>query len=179
MKFTGERIVPWNAESRVAMQRHVMRYAWAMNYCEGKRVIDLGCGCGYGAFMLSWIAEGVVGVDADPETIGFAQFNYDAQNLVYGFCDLERDLPPMGDVYVAFEVLEHLDNPGKLLQHIHGPLLWSVPMLEVNSYHRHVYDMARAIEEIGSVTHAQTKDGLIVRVEDARYPAHNVLGVRR
>ena len=53
----NERWAPWsNGLPAEVATAHVMRYAWALQFVEGKRVVDLGSGAGYGAFMLSWQA---------------------------------------------------------------------------------------------------------------------------
>src|ERR1700754_3634481 len=35
------------------------RYVWTMPRLDGKRVVDIGCGTGYGAHLMSWVADSV------------------------------------------------------------------------------------------------------------------------
>jgi SAM-dependent methyltransferase len=93
---------------------HVTRYSWALPACEAKRVVDLGCGIGYGTVILSSLAREVVGVDVSPDAIEAAKRLYPAVD--YRVIDLiSGDLPP-GDVGVCFEVLEHLPRPERALE---------------------------------------------------------------
>lgn len=105
----AERTVPgdtlgWN------MGQHVARYAWAMEACEGRSVVELGCGNGYGSYLLSWVAAQVTGLDIDHETVAAAQRTY--QGPAYQTADITQinDLPD-ADIAVCFEVLEHLADP--------------------------------------------------------------------
>ena len=47
MHYT-ERMVPGEAHARVFWE-HVERYRFAKNFVQGKRVLDIACGEGYGA----------------------------------------------------------------------------------------------------------------------------------
>ena len=58
LNFTGERIVPQadNCEPLFALkmyQEHTARYLFAAQASTGKRVLDVGCGVGYGAHLLA------------------------------------------------------------------------------------------------------------------------------
>ena len=64
LEWTKERVIPWcEAIHPRIMHCHIMRYAWATRLAAGRSVCDLGCGVGYGTFMLSWVAKQAVGVD--------------------------------------------------------------------------------------------------------------------
>jgi 2-polyprenyl-3-methyl-5-hydroxy-6-metoxy-1,4-benzoquinol methylase len=162
MKYTGERVVPWNPATGWIMQRHTMRYAWAMGFCQGKAVIDLGCGTGYGTYILSWTAKDVTGLDVDYMSIEFARANFRADNIRYQPWDITDVLRHFTtDVWVAFEVLEHLDDPLQLVANLSGLLLWSVPLHDGSQFHKRVYNEATARREFGGRTWWQTSDGLI------------------
>src|SRR4029450_12344424 len=66
--FTGERFVPGLGGTRLAYE-HLHRYAFARQFVSGRRVLDLGCGLGYGAELLAPSAHEVVSLDRDHETI--------------------------------------------------------------------------------------------------------------
>lgn len=52
IEWTGERCVPWAKDLQVIYE-HYHRYAFALRFTEGKRVLDLASGEGYG-----WCATG-------------------------------------------------------------------------------------------------------------------------
>ena len=67
MKFTGERYMPTEAgEIRL---EHVHRYAVALAWARGKRVLDVACGEGYGTRLLATVAESVEGVDISADAV--------------------------------------------------------------------------------------------------------------
>ena len=51
MEFTGERVVPGQTDVDL-MNEHLARYGFAESLVAGKRVLDAGCGVGYGAARL-------------------------------------------------------------------------------------------------------------------------------
>jgi methylase of polypeptide subunit release factors len=61
-EFTGERVIPGQVETDL-WNEHFSRYAFATLFASGKRVLDLGCGSGYGSAELARTAESVIGVD--------------------------------------------------------------------------------------------------------------------
>jgi SAM-dependent methyltransferase len=61
------------------MVSHKTRYEFASRFVEGKRVLDVGCGSGYGAQMLLDAgAKKVVGIDIDKEALTFAKKYFNA-----------------------------------------------------------------------------------------------------
>jgi len=188
MKFTGERVVPWDDGMRAwswVLRDHLARYLWAMNWVSGKDVVDLGCGTGYGTFMLSWVAASIVGIDVDQETIGFATSHFRAPNVKFCVGDLndtEGDFAfriPDAQVYVAFEILEHLACPEMTVVdkvRSKGILLWSIPVNDPGQFHKHVYSAeAAALLVPGSAIWHQYADGQISLPIPGRQPKY-VLG---
>ena len=167
LPYTGERAVPWEpATGAHIMRAHVARYAWALQYAAGRRVVDLGCGAGYGAFMLSWVAESVLGVDVSAEAIAFARERFPAGNLRFEVADLTEGVPPVehavgADLYVAFEFLEHIDDPAALLNSLPAPLLWSIPIDDGSRYHKRPYTAGRIVALMGSIGWMQCGQGEI------------------
>jgi 2-polyprenyl-3-methyl-5-hydroxy-6-metoxy-1,4-benzoquinol methylase len=111
--FTGERL-PGGGEQEfsVDLERHLAAYRWAATKAQGKRVLDAGCGEGYGAALLAGHATSVVGMDR-AEPVATAQARHRAPNLEYRIADLER-LEALGeqfDLVVSFQVIEHLPDP--------------------------------------------------------------------
>lgn len=101
---------------------HIQRYEFALSYCRGKRVLDAGCGTGYGAhFLAANGAKSVLAVDISDEALAEAKQRYKADALSYEHRDVESlgDDPALTgkfDVIVNFENLEHLHNPTQLVK---------------------------------------------------------------
>ena len=108
-EFTGERVIPGQVETDL-WNEHFSRYAFATDFAAGKRVLDLGCGSGYGSAELAKIAQSVDGVDVSAEAIEFAKAHYPASNLSFSqYSCLQLPWPAASfDLITAFEVIEHL-----------------------------------------------------------------------
>lgn len=105
---------------------HLGRYALARTLVQGRRVLDIACGEGYGAFLLrSWGAASVLGVDNAPEAIAEARRHFADETIGYLCCDaldLPRQLEADArfDLIVAFETIEHLPDPAAFLRMLAG-----------------------------------------------------------
>ena len=109
-----ERLVAEHGDG-YAMADTLNRYVWTLPHLDGRRVVDLGCGSGYGAHVVSWVADGVTGLDFSPEAIAYAKAHY--PGVDFRVADLTRgDALPPGDVGLCFEVLEHLPDPDRAMR---------------------------------------------------------------
>jgi SAM-dependent methyltransferase len=110
-EFTGERVIPGQVDPDL-MNEHLARYAFAARLTRAKRVLDAGCGAGYGSAELAKTAIAVLGVDQSPDAVGFAREHYRLPNLNF-VCGSVGALPHADasfDLVVAFEVIEHLER---------------------------------------------------------------------
>lgn len=99
---------------------HVHRYELATELCRGLRVVDLGCGTGYGSEILSRESSFVLGVDLDEETIEGAREQLGRPDRlefeVADANDFMRDrLRDRFDAIVMLETLEHLSDVDEAL----------------------------------------------------------------
>ncbi|WP_321952390.1 methyltransferase domain-containing protein [Paraburkholderia bannensis] len=107
-EFTGERYLPGVAGP--IQYEHYHRYLFSALLCEGKEVLDIASGEGYGSAVLAQSAKSVVGVDIDPKAVENARARYgDRANLRYEHGSATAiPLPDASvDILNSFETLEH------------------------------------------------------------------------
>jgi len=91
--------------------RHLSAYALlAEPLVANKKVLEIGCGSGYGADYLSKSASSVIGVDISPGGIAGCQDKYGKENLDFVEADGLKLPFESGsfDVVVSFQVIEHI-----------------------------------------------------------------------
>lgn len=109
MDDTGERLIPESADPDLRNE-HVARYRFAEPLAAGARVLDAGCGTGYGAALLAKRAAFVCAMDRSREATRNGRDAYPEVWFARGDC---ARLPfPDGqfDLVVGFEVIEHLED---------------------------------------------------------------------
>ncbi len=113
--FMQERYVP-GTWSKVAEYEHVPRYALASTFVEKKRVLDFGCGTGYGAAMLAHTATSVCGLDIDTDAIAWAQSQHREARINFHQSSTFGDNLPSSsfDVATCFEMIEHVDHASQI-----------------------------------------------------------------
>lgn len=117
-EWTGERLET-HIQTRDTVD-HLHRYAIALNYVEGKTVLDIASGEGYGSNLLCKSAKFVYGVDIDEMTVREAQQKYQAENLEYRVGSTDAIPLESGtvDVVISFETIEHHDKHEEMLLEI-------------------------------------------------------------
>jgi 2-polyprenyl-3-methyl-5-hydroxy-6-metoxy-1,4-benzoquinol methylase len=144
----AERFVPEEMGGTLIEAEHQARYRLALNLVPGRRVLDAGCGVGWGSELLRLAgAESVVGVDLSEDALADARRRAPACEFVPG--DLQKLPFEDGefDVVVCMEALEHTMDTGSALDELarvlrpDGILLVSSPNPGVyeagNPFHLH------------------------------------------
>lgn len=101
---------------------HLAAYDFAGKLAAGRRVLDLGCGTGYGsAHLLAAGAAAVVGVDPDAASIAYATRRFGGPRLRFVRGQAEALPATLSaaeekfELIVAANVLAHLAAPGEAL----------------------------------------------------------------
>ncbi|WP_308389701.1 methyltransferase domain-containing protein [Acidithiobacillus sp. AMEEHan] len=155
VEFSGEKIVPGakNCEPKFSekmFQEHIARYIFASAFVKGKRVLDVGCGVGYGAHHLAVNgAESVLAFDISADAINHARENYAHPNVEFAVASAtEFDFGQCFDVVTCFELIEHVDAQAEVVRRIRvslkgdGVLLMSTPRALVRKrthFHTHEF----------------------------------------
>lgn len=132
-KTTGERLE--TAVFNLTTIEHLHRYAIAVDLINGKKVLDIACGEGYGSNLMAENAEQVTGIDLDRAVIEKAKKKYTRSNLL--FCQGSTSHIPGADncfdIVISFETLEHVEEQEQFFAEIKrvlkpgGLLLISTP----------------------------------------------------
>ena len=102
---------------------HMARYALALPFVQGRHVLDVACGEGYGAWaLLQAGAARIEAVDFSDEAIGKAKITFKNANLKFQVADAETIdgiFPQLTfDVVISCETIEHLHDPVRFLRAI-------------------------------------------------------------
>lgn len=153
LEHTGERFIPGQTHSILTHAFHISRYQYALESAEGKTILDVGCGAGYGTAMLANVAQIAFGCDISYSAIQFAAQEYSKNNLHFSQMDCQQLGFPASkfDLVISFEMIEHILGQKQLLAEIKrvlkpdGTLIISTPektkynelhyMAKPNEYH--------------------------------------------
>lgn len=168
VEFTGERVVPGQVNDDL-WSEHFARYAFARRYAQAKRVLDAGCGTGYGSAELAQCAAEVTGLDVSADAVEYASVNYPLPGLrfIASSCTAVPFAPDSFDLIVAFEVIEHLahyraflDESARVLTR-DGLFIVSSPNKTYyestraeagpNPFHEHEFEAAEFVQELERV----------------------------
>lgn len=111
LPLTGERTAPGIPEENYWFRRHEIAYEFAAARVAGRRVLDAGCGEGYGTQILARTAREVVGVDLEGDVVARAAGRYPSAS--FEPADLEALPYPDAsfEAVVSLQVVEHMRDP--------------------------------------------------------------------
>jgi ubiquinone/menaquinone biosynthesis C-methylase UbiE len=145
-EFTGERVIP-GAVNPDLWAEHLARYSFAAQFSAGNRVLDAGCGTGYGCAELAPDAALVAGIDVASDAIGYARGHSALPNVRYAQASASAIPFAAGSFHLvtAFEVIEHLTDWRALLAEARR-VLDSNGIFLVSTPNRLYYAESRALE---------------------------------
>jgi len=180
LEFTGEFLVPGQSPAHLE-EDHLERYRFARGFADGRRVLDIACGAGYGSLMLAEAgAVKVTGVDLNQDVVAYAREHYSADNLDFA----QGDVCAFGetgafDLITCFETIEHvpdhraaLDNlrrvvePGGMLivsspnRPITSPDAAGIEDKPANSFHVREFTIAELMSDLSAAGFAVADTGV-------------------
>jgi 2-polyprenyl-3-methyl-5-hydroxy-6-metoxy-1,4-benzoquinol methylase len=150
--------------NNVTYQRCLYAYDFAIPYITGKKVLDVGCGHGYGTLHMSKYAADITGADYSSETVADNAMRYKEITTMHF---VQNEVPPLKfetasmDVITSFQFIEHLERRLEFIKEAHrvlkpgGTLLLTTPnikrSLARNPFHVHEYTFDEMKSEVASV----------------------------
>lgn len=144
-------IIPENLDltncpvNHVLLQDMMARYNFSLSFVRGS-VLDMGCGCGLGSYLISFKAGRVDAVDASETSIKAASIMFGANRISYVHSDFYSFLGQRKayDTVICFECLEHLDDISRAIDLVaqnlstNGVALFSLPVNDPpNEFHKY------------------------------------------
>ena len=127
---TGERMIlehyKSSPEDYVIYLMHVATYDFAEQFTRGKRVLDYGCGSGYGSARIAQSAASVDALDVAADAIAHAREQYVRPNLRFDVVDPVERIPfadASFDTVLSFQVFEHVADTAHYLSEIRRVLV--------------------------------------------------------
>lgn len=116
-----ERLVPGGEGWNESIGEHKNRYLFASRYVQGRRVLDAGCGVGYGSRVLADAgASEVVAVDISDEALAIGRQRFSHSRLAFTKDDCQALTEVVGpfEIAVAFESLEHVHDQAAFVRRV-------------------------------------------------------------
>lgn len=183
MQELHDRIYPdsVNTPGITELRMHIYRYNWALKHTvAGGKTLDAGCGSGYGSRMLSFISKKVVSIDRSEAAIEHAKEHFPSDKIDYQVCEILNLKENDFDTIVAFEMLEHNNNPEEIFSFLMSKLktgrkgMFSLPVNSQATGHLKVFSMQDIqtffqgqtgqlfYQNLGDLTTTPREDALIV-----------------
>ncbi len=177
--------------NNVTYQRCQYAYEFARTYIQGKKVLDIGCGNGYGTALMAESAKEIVGLDYDEQTVAN---NNKVYNSISNISFKRATIPPIPfdagafEVITAFQFIEHIAERREFIKEClrvlipGGTLLVTTPnvkkSLARNPFHVHEYTFAEMEQELKSLGASFELQGLNGNASVNQYYAENGKFVR-
>jgi 2-polyprenyl-3-methyl-5-hydroxy-6-metoxy-1,4-benzoquinol methylase len=139
---------------------HKWRYEEARLYIYNQTVLDVGCGTGYGSFIMSRVARQVIGIDDSEEAIQVGRNHYSHHNIIH-VCGDFLEFKPAGriDAVVSFENIEHVEDTDAYFAKLKAidpqTIILSCPHLTTpiggNKFHFRHYGMDELVERFRAI----------------------------
>lgn len=132
LKDTSERMVAefYQADPQryLIYLYHLATYKFASRSVIGKKVLDFGCGSGYGTAFIADECSSIIGIDIARDAIEYASTHYSKPNLSFLVVDrIEAASLPFDDqsfeTVLSFQVIEHINGVNKYLSEINRVLV--------------------------------------------------------
>lgn len=177
LKKTGERVIADEYSGDIneyfIYQCHIATYEFAIPYLKGQKVLEFGCGSGYGSHYVAGSCSEIVAVDISQDAISYAKNNFSKDNLQFRCIDdIETTELPFSnasfDVVISFQVIEHLKNDAFFFIELSrvlkkgGVLIVATPdktsrlfsfQKPWNQYHIREYDMSTLVANASQYFH--------------------------
>jgi len=133
------------------MESSRSRVHWMCSHAKGENILDVGCSQGTVSIILAREGKRVIGIDICRESIDYAKRSLDEEDestrSFVGFECIDfvshvKNLDQTYDCIIMGEVLEHLSDPLRFVEHAHNTLttkgffVITVPF-GINDYHDH------------------------------------------
>lgn len=106
---------------KLTEEQHLNRYNFVLDKVEGKNVLDIACGSGYGSYLIAkkGNANKVIGVDLDEDAIVYGNYRYPHVNIerIKSDATTYRNSEKF-DVIVSFETIEHIPDYEKYVKNL-------------------------------------------------------------
>lgn len=110
----------WDSvEEYILYLKQFAAYKFAKRFVINKKLLEIGCGAGYGADYISNFASDFVAIDMSKINVSYCQAEYPKDNLIFMTADATK-LPFKDnhfDVAMSFQVIEHIE-PKNVLDYL-------------------------------------------------------------
>jgi len=102
----------WDSvEQYIEFLRHLTAYKYAKTFAEGKSVLEIGCGTGYGSNYLKQFVSDITAIDVSKKCTNYCHTKYKKTELNFiqaSFLDIPLKDNSVGAA-VSFQVIEHIE----------------------------------------------------------------------